>query len=153
MNKPTIVRPVTDADYANWLPLWDGYNEFYGRVGPTALPGHITQTTWARILDDGEPVHAVVAERAGELVGLAHFLYHRNTTLIEQACYMQDLFTSQAARGSGVGRMLIEAVYEHARAAGSSSVYWHTHETNRTAMLLYDRVATHTGFVLYRHRL
>ena len=37
-----------------------------------------------------------------------------------------------------------------ARRAGSSRVYWQTHETNRTAMQLYDKVADKSGFVVYR---
>ena len=93
-----------------------------------------------------------MAQLNGELVGLAHYLFHRSMILIEPACYMQDLFTSEAARGRGVGRRLIEAVYEQAREAGASSVYWHTHETNETARRLYDQVATATGFIVYRHR-
>jgi GNAT superfamily N-acetyltransferase len=65
-----------------------------------------------------EPVHALVAERAGELLGLTHYLFHRNTIQIEPSCYLQDLFTLPAARGHGVGRALIEAVYEQAQSVG-----------------------------------
>jgi hypothetical protein len=66
------VRPVTRLDYAQWLPLWDGYNAFYGRSGPTALPTEITQITWARFFDAYEPLYALVAETNRQLVGLAH---------------------------------------------------------------------------------
>jgi GNAT superfamily N-acetyltransferase len=144
------VREVTAADFEQWLPLWDGYNEFYGRAGPTALPAAVTRTTWDRFLDAGEPVHGLVAESAGRIVGLAHFLFHRSTTLIEPICYLQDLFTVQALRGRGVGRALIGAVAERARLAGASRLYWQTHESNHTAMRLYDSVAQRSGFVVYR---
>ena len=144
-----VIRPIAWGDHAAWLPLWDGYNAFYGRAGPTALAAEITQTTWARFFDEDEPVHALVAERDGRLVGIVHFLFHRSTTMIGLNCYLQDLFTDAEARGGGVGRALIEAVYERARAAGSTRVYWHTHETNQTAMRLYDQVADRTGFVVY----
>ena len=144
------VRPVTRQDYAQWAPLWDGYNAFYGRRGATALPDAITQMTWARFFDAYEPVHALVAESGGRLLGLTHYLFHRSTTAIEPSCYLQDLFTSEAARGKGVGRALIEAVYEKARQAGSRRVYWQTHETNHVAMRLYDQVAERSGFVVYR---
>jgi GNAT superfamily N-acetyltransferase len=144
------VRPVRPADFAAWLVLWDGYNAFYGRSGPTALPVHITESTWARFFDDAEPVHAMVAEADGQLIGLVHFLYHRSTTLIEPTCYLQDLFTLEAARGQGAGRALIEAVYAAVKAAGGSRVYWQTHETNTTAMKLYDKLAEKTGFHIYR---
>jgi len=94
-----------------------------------------------------------VAESSGELLGLVHFLYHRSTTAIAPVCYLQDLFTVPAARGKGVGRALINAVYERAAAAGSPRVYWQTHETNVVAMQLYDRVADKSGFVVYRKAL
>jgi GNAT superfamily N-acetyltransferase len=148
-----LIRPVTRADYAQWLPLWDGYNAFYGRHGATALAPEITQMTWARFFDGYEPVHALVAEHEGRLVGLVHYLLHRSTTMLGPTCYLQDLFTDPALRGKGVGKQLIEAVYEWARLAGSTRVYWHTHETNKTAMRLYDHVANHSGFVVYRKDL
>ena len=150
MSAPVIIRPIHAADLPAWTPLWDGYNAFYGRSGATALPEAITRSTWARFLDAREPVHALVAESGGELLGLAHYLFHHSTTAIGLNCYLQDLFTVEAARGRGVGRALIEAVYEQARLAGSPRVYWQTHHTNATAMRLYDQVAEHSGFVVYR---
>jgi GNAT superfamily N-acetyltransferase len=144
------IRAVTRQDYEQWLPLWDGYNAFYGRAGATALAPAITAMTWARFFDAYEPVHGLVAERSGKLLGLTHYLFHRSTTSIEPTCYLQDLFTNEAARGKGVGPALISGVYEQAKRAGSSRVYWQTHETNHTAMQLYDKVADRSGFVVYR---
>jgi len=87
------------------------------------------------------------------LLGLTHYLLHRSTTLIEPLCYLQDLFTSEAARGKGVGRALIEGVYAQAKLLGSPRVYWQTHQTNTTARTLYDKVAEHQGFIIYRKQL
>jgi GNAT superfamily N-acetyltransferase len=148
-----IVRPIEERDQTQWRPLWDGYNAFYERAGPTALPEEVTATTWARFFDADERLHALVAEIGGRLVGITHYLFHRRTNGIEPICYLSDLFTSPAARGAGVGRALIEGVYERARAAGASSVYWQTHETNLTAMKLYDKVADRSGFLVYRRAL
>ena len=153
MAAPITVRPVARADYDVWLPLWDGYNKFYGRFGPTALPAEITARTWARFFDAYEPVHALVAESEGRLVGLVHYLFHRSSTLIEPTCYLQDLFADERTRGRGVGRALIEAVYERAKIAGCTRVYWLTHETNATARRLYDQLAENTGFIVYRKQL
>lgn len=147
------IRPPARDDYNRWLPLWNGYNAFYGRSGPTALDPAITAMTWARFFDAYEPVHALVAEQDGALLGLVHYLFHRSTTAIEPSCYLQDLFTVQTARGNGVGRALIEAVYARAREAGCTNVYWLTHETNKTAMQLYDAIADKPGFVLYEKQL
>ncbi|HEX8956358.1 MAG TPA: GNAT family N-acetyltransferase [Burkholderiaceae bacterium] len=145
-----IVRALQASDRAAWNPLWDGYNAFYGRSGPTALPAIVTETTWNRFFDAYEPVHALVAERDGRLDGLVHYLFHRSTTLIGPTCYLQDLFTDAAQRGQGVGRALIEAVYERARAGGAERVYWLTQHGNSAARRLYDKVADESGFVVYR---
>jgi GNAT superfamily N-acetyltransferase len=150
---PITIRPVAAEDFAAWKVLWDGYNAFYGRAGQTALPPEITQMTWSRFFDAYEPVHALVAESPGGLVGLAHYLFHRSTIQISPTCYLQDLFTAETARGQGVGLALIEAVYERARNAGAKRVYWQTHETNAVAMRLYDQVAERSGFVVYRKAL
>ena len=143
------VRTVDATDYDAWKPLWDGYNAFYGRAGPTALPDDISRLTWSRFLDPHEPVHGLVAERAGKIVGLAHYLYHRSTTRREPVCYLNDLFTLPECRGEGVGRALVGAVYERARSDGARRVYWQTHETNAVAMRLYDTVARRSGFIVY----
>jgi GNAT superfamily N-acetyltransferase len=147
------IREIRREDFPRWKPLWDGYNAFYGREGATALPEEITRASWNRFLDPSEPMYALVAESEGKMVGLVHYLYHRSTTLMAHTCYLQDLFTIPEARGKGVGRALIEAVYRAAREAGSSRVYWQTHETNHTAMQLYDKVAERSGFVVYRKLL
>ena len=147
------IRPVTPSDFKAWLPLWAGYNTFYGRSGPTALADEITAMTWSRFFDAYEPVHALVAESDGELVGLTHYLFHRSTTRIVPVCYLQDLFTAESVRGRGVGKALIEGVYGEAKEAGCDRVYWQTHETNATAMRLYDQVADKSGFVVYARPL
>jgi GNAT superfamily N-acetyltransferase len=145
-----VIRGIEPADYERWLPLWDGYNAFYERTGPTALPTEITQSTWSRLLDPSESVNGLVAERNGKLVGLAHYIFHRSTILLAPTCYLQDLFTGAQVRGRGVGRALIEEVCRRARTAGSTRVYWHTHESNDLARQLYDRVGVLSGFIVYR---
>lgn len=144
------VRALDADDYDQWLALWEGYNAFYGRFGPSALPLEITLRTWSRFFDGCEPVYALVAQSEGKLIGLTHYLFHRSTTSIGPNCYLQDLFTVEAARGKGVARALINGVYEQARAASAPRVYWQTHETNLIAMKLYDQVAERSGFLVYR---
>jgi GNAT superfamily N-acetyltransferase len=153
MRPNVTIRPAAREDFDAWKVLWDGYNAFYGREGATALPDEVTRTTWSRFFDADEPVHALVAEASGNLVGIAHYLFHRSTSQMAPICYLQDLFTAEAARGKGVGRSLIEAVYERAKAAGAARVYWQTHETNEVAMALYNKVAERSGFVVYRKTL
>jgi hypothetical protein len=104
MNDEILIRPVRHDDFAKWKVLWDGYNAFYGRRGSTTLPETITTTTWSRFFDGYEPIHALIAERAGQLLGLVHFLFHRTTAGLTSNCYLEDLFTIEAARGKGAAR-------------------------------------------------
>lgn len=149
MSDDIQVRAIRREDYDAWLPLWQGYNTFYGRSGETAVAPEITAATWGRFFDAYEPLWALVAAQEGRLVGLVHYLFHRVTNRVEPVCYLEDLFTAEAARGRGVGRALIEAVYEEAKAAGVTRVYWQTQETNATAMRLYDQVAEKSDFIVY----
>jgi GNAT superfamily N-acetyltransferase len=153
MHEAPLVRPIERTDFAAWRPLWDGYNAFYGRVRETALPEQITSTTWERFFNPSEPVRAFVAQYQDQIVGLVHFLFHRSTTRLHDVCYLQDLFTVERLRGQGIGRKLILAVYEAAREAGCSRVYWQTHTSNAQGRALYDKVGEHKGFIVYAHEL
>jgi GNAT superfamily N-acetyltransferase len=153
MSEQLTIRPVLRSDRDGWRQLWDGYNAFYGRSGPTALPEQVTEATWERFFIPSEPVNALVAEESGRLVALAHYVFHRSTTRLHDVCYLQDLYTAEHFRGRGIGRRLIEGVYEAALTAGSSRVYWQTQANNTAGRALYDKVAQHAGFIVYSHEL
>lgn len=144
------IRPLTASDEPAWRRLWTAYLAFY----ETILPEAVYAATFSRLLSGlaGEYrcLLAVVDERP---VGLAHYLFHRSCWQIEPICYLQDLFADPDLRGQGIGRSLIEAVYDEARAAGSAEVYWMTQSFNETARLLYDRVAVETPFIVYQKDL
>ena len=141
------VRALDARDYAQWAVLWQGYLTFYN----AQLSDEITQLTWARMLDAREPMFALGAfDEQGKMLGIVHMVYHRGTWSAEDHCYLEDLFTAPESRGKGVGRALIEAVYQHAQAKGCERVYWHTHETNAAGQALYDTLADKPGFIQYR---
>jgi GNAT superfamily N-acetyltransferase len=140
------IRMAAPRDYAQWLPLWRGYQAFY----EADIADEVTELTWRRFLDPDEPMHCALAEVDGKLVGMVHYIYHRSCWTKGDYCYLQDLFASREARGKGVGRALIEHVYAAALAAGASRVHWLTQESNHTAMQLYDRIAAKSGFLQYR---
>lgn len=153
MTQTIQIRPIKADDYAQWRRLWDGYNAFYGREGATALPEDITASTWAQFLELAEPMHALVATDGDKLVALVHYIFHRSTSRLNDVCYLQDLFTVPSHRGQRIAKQLIESVYAAARNAGSSRVYWTTQVTNTSGRALYDKVATHSGFIIYSHEL
>ena len=141
-----VIRTLRREDRAHWEVLWGAYLAFYeSNVAPD-----VTSGTWERLHDAAEPMFALGAFKDDTLVGIVHYLFHRSTWTLGDYCYLQDLFTAEEARGEGVGRALIESVYEEARAAGASRVYWLTQETNATARRLYDAVAVRSGFIQYR---
>jgi GNAT superfamily N-acetyltransferase len=140
------VRATERGDREQWGPLWRAYLDFYR--APESE--EVANATWARIFDPLEPVHALVAERDGRLIGFSHYLFQRSTWLLNPQCYLQDLYVAEASRGRGVGRALIAAVSGAAKEAGAARVFWNTHETNAVARRLYDAVAERTGFIQYR---
>ena len=148
-SKDIHIRPVSDGEHSAWLPLWRGYQAFY----QTDIAPEVSATTWARLLDPKEPMGAALAWRGDTATGLVHHIRHRSCWTTGDYLYLQDLFVSPDARGGGIGRQLIEYVYETARLQGCARVYWLTHESNTDAMLLYDRIAQRSGFVQYRRAI
>ena len=143
------VRRIRPEDRADWLLLWHAFFAFHGR----SIPDAVTAATFERLCDPSQPMHAFVAEIGGKLVGFVTFIFHPDTVTIGPVCYLKNLFTRANARGLGIGRVLIHAVYETADQAGAERVTWLVQEGNTAAMRLYDAVATRTGFVQYRKDL
>lgn len=143
-----LIRDLQKTDRPGWEELWAGYLDFY----EATMEPVVIEVTWSRLLDAEEPMFALVAEdeETKELIGLVHCVIHRGTWAIGDFCYLEDLFTSPAARRRGVGRALIEAVYARADQLKCERVYWLTHESNTTARKLYDQVAEYRGFIQYR---
>ena len=140
------IRPLTQADRASWQTLWTGYLAFY----KTTLPPEQFDLTWSRLHDAHEPMRVLGAFDGDTPLGIVHFIFHRSCWTVAPYCYLQDLFTVAEARGKGVGRALIEAVYAAAKLEGANRVHWLTNESNAEAMVLYNKVADRTGFVQYR---
>ena len=141
-----MVRPLVAADKSAWLSLWEGYLEFY----QANLPPDVTETTFTRLTGADADMFGLVAELDGRIAGIAHAVVHRSTWATAPYVYLNDLFVAPDARGGGVGRALIAAVYARADAIGAERVYWLTHESNALARKLYDTLAVNDGFLEYR---
>ena len=142
------IRRLEVRDKDRWLVLFKGYIGFYKAV----VAEDVIETTWLRLIGGQPDAHmGLVAVDADDIpVGLAHILLHRSTWSTAPDCYLEDLFVSTPARGSGAGRALIDAVYREADRQGCRRTYWLTEETNYRARSLYDRMATKSVFVQYR---
>ncbi len=128
-----------------WLAMWAGYLTFYKEDLPVAQ----TELTWQRLLDSEFNLHGFVAVREGKVVGLTNYSFTNSTWDAHPNIYLEDLFVDETLRGEGLGRALIEAVTDVARATGSQRVRWITHNTNTTARRLYDQMAELSEFVMY----
>lgn len=140
------IRPLEPTDRADWEARWRSYLIFY----EAELPAAQTEATWERLMAPGQDPHGLVAlDENGNMIGIVHYLFHVSTWLMGPSCYLQDLYVDEAARGTGAGRALIEAVYAAADEAGASQVYWTTQHFNETARRLYDRIGKVTPFIKY----
>jgi GNAT superfamily N-acetyltransferase len=143
------IKPLAPDDFDAFLPLWQGYLTFY----KSSLSAEQTQLTWARLQDPSQPMHGLGAYDDGRLIGFTIYLFHLSSWGPTHYCYLEDLFTAEAARGKGAAAALIEAVAKDARARGATKLYWQTHTTNTRAQALYDRVAENEGFIVYARPL
>jgi GNAT superfamily N-acetyltransferase len=146
---PMIIRPPVAQDEPAWRTLWAGYNRFYR----AAVPADVTTALWAKLVSPPADITGLVAAQDGAVIGFAHILFHASTWSHAPTCYLEDLFVTRAARGSGAAAALIEGAAAAARERGADRLYWHTQEFNAPARSLYDTVAERTSFIVYRKGL
>lgn len=140
-----LIRRPTEADRLAWDKLYAGYADFY-RVTQTQ---EMRDRVWNWIHDPVHTTEALVAERDGRLVGLAHFRPFARPLAASIGAYLDDLFVDPSARGSGAADRLIEALKEEAQGRGWTVIRWITAENNFRARAVYDRVAERTNWVTY----
>ena len=141
------IRPLRAEDEAQWRRLWTAYLTFY----ESSVSEEVYRTTFARLIDpDRVNQNGLIALLDGKPVGLVHYIYHPHNWRVKDVCYLQDLYADPEVRGQGIGRALIEAVYNAADENGTPAVYWLTQEFNHTARRLYDRIGTLTPFIKYQ---
>src|SRR5258706_7237137 len=136
-----VIRPVGKDERAAWEPLWNGYLVFY----KATLAHGASDVAWQRFHDPDELMFLLGGYVDGKLTGIVQYLFHRSSWTVGNYCYLQDLFVSESARGLGLGRALIEAVYEKARAAGASRVPWPPQTTNTQRAMYYDHCSDNSG--------
>ncbi len=141
------LRKIEVRDEARWRVLWDGYCRFYERDMSTMAP--VTQHLWSRLMSSAPTVHAIVAQDASGVIGIAHYILHENTSTLTPVCYLQDLFVDPQCRAVGVGKQLIDWLVAEMKAQGWSRLYWNTKENNYRARGLYDKFTPQSGFLRY----
>ena len=140
------IRAIEEKDKDQWLKLWAGYLEFY----KSTISSEQTELTWKRLINNELKMFGFVAESEEGVIGFTHCLFRPSTWTETEYCYLEDLFVDPIIRGKGVGRSLMEKVFELAKEKKSKRVYWTTQEFNKTARVLYDSITPVSEFVQYR---
>lgn len=139
------ILPLDPPHYDGWRTLWNSYLAYYEHV----MEESVILNLWDRLVSKTAQVEGFIAKDGEKLVGFVHYLKHENTWHDDAYCYLEDLYVDPDARAKGVGRMLIHAVTEKARAENCQKVYWFTHRKNARAQCLYNQVAEQTDFLRY----
>jgi GNAT superfamily N-acetyltransferase len=129
------IAPIDAAEFERLLPLIAAYQRFYevDEIDPER-----NRAFFRRFLAPSEDGMLLGARDGGEIVGYACLYWHFSSLAAAESVLMNDLFVSEAARGRGVGRGLIEASAAIARERGAAHLEWATAPDNLTAQRLYD---------------
>ncbi|MFK7800283.1 MAG: GNAT family N-acetyltransferase [Anaerolineae bacterium] len=141
----TIRQPRKD-EKESWKELFLAYQKFYR----ARVADEIIDHTWERIHNQDSDVFGLVAEQDGTLIGITHYLLHASTWNDRPSCYLEDLFVTKTARGTGAAKLLIEGVEASARKKNAFRLYLHTQEFNSAARSLYDTIMPRSSFIVYR---
>ena len=140
------IRALEEKDKSQWLKLWAGYLEFY----KSTISPEQTELTWKRLINNELKMFGFVAESEEGVIGFTHCLFRPSTWTETDYCYLEDLFVDPNIRGKGVGRALMNRVFDFAKEKKSKRVYWTTQEFNKSARILYDSITPVSEFVQYR---
>ena len=92
----------------------------------------------ARLLDDDDTEFLLAAPDDGApAAGVAQVRFRYGIWRAGGDCLLEDLFVDAAARGGGLGRALLEATLERARARGCRRIELDVNEANDPAVRLY----------------
>ncbi len=146
MSIDVSIRSLEKFDHERWKQLWTDYLSFY----KTSVSSAVYKTAFQRLVShDLKEFQCIIAEVDGEIIGLSHYLFHRNLWSMRDTCYLSDLFVVPEYRGKGTARRLIQKVAQHAKGCGVEGVYWMTQEFNYKGRMLYDQIAEKTPFIVY----
>jgi len=143
------IRPLREDERDAWRVLWKGYQDYYEVNLDDEEDG-----LWQRLMENNPdgPI-CLIAEENDQLLGLVQYLFHGTTWSSKERIYLHDLYTVPESRGKGVGRALIEAVYDAGRERSCDQVYWLTQDFNEPGRALYDKVADLTPFIKYSKKV
>lgn len=122
--------------------LLGGFRDHLGYDGPDDA-SVLASVERIIVRDDAE--YLLGAASGDEPAGVAQVRYRWSVWWESEDCWLEDLYVSADARGSGLGRALTEAVLERARRRGCRRVELDVNSENTPALALYRSLGFETG--------
>ena len=149
MARHVTVSRVTNADRADWVRLWQAWQDHMSG----AVPPSVTAMSWDFMMREESGLTAFIARGAGgEAIGFANVSSTPFAWTGGPILFLQDLFVSEAARGDGVGEALLKAVYAYADELGANQVFWMVDEDDPQLQGFYARHGIRTPYLRYMRR-
>lgn len=122
--------------------MFDEYRVFYGQTSdPTAARMFLIER-----MESGEST-VLLADSDGEPIGFTQLYPSYSSVAMKRVWILNDLFVSTVGRRQGVGRQLLQAASEYAKATGAVRLSLATAHNNLAAKALYEQ----TGWQLDQH--
>ncbi len=130
------IRVAGPEDMPALLRLFRGFMDYLGDPSP---PDGELATAIAPVFSDPN-AEILIAEEVGEPLAYAYVRYHHSVWMAGPECFIEDLFVFEHRRDAGIGRQMLGAVFERARARGCRRVRLDTNEENKRGIHLYESV-------------
>ena len=140
-----MIRKLELKDKENWSKLYNGYADFY----KVPMNKGTLDTLWGWIQDVTHDVNGICFELEGNIVGIAHYRTMPRPIKGQYIGFLDDLFVEPEFRGKKIAQKLINHLKSLSKANNWDGIRWITHSSNKTAKVLYDKIANNTGFELY----
>lgn len=152
-----IIRFIVESDYHQWNIVLRKFIEDMSLASGIdfSISEEESMGTFARLLDPKESIYGVVAEddETHTIIGLISFAVYRHTRAITHYVFITEVFVDETYRKQGIGRKLMERVFQFADDNNYANVHWMTTPENRLAYLLYKGTGEQTGLVGYSRNL
>jgi len=130
------IRTAGPADMPALLALFRGFMDYLGDPSP---PDASLADAIAPVFTD--PSAAIlIGAIDGEPVAYAHVRTYYSVWMAAPECFLEDLFVYEHRRDGGIGRQMLAAVFDWAKARACRRVRLDTNEGNERGIHLYESV-------------
>jgi GNAT superfamily N-acetyltransferase len=137
-----IIRQAVEADFSGVLALIKGLAEFQQE-------SHKVTNSVEQMVADKDLFNCLIAEdESGNIAGIATYFY-AYYTWSGKSLYLDDLYVLEAYRGQKAGTMLLDKLFDIARAENCKRVRWQVSNWNEQAILFYKKLGAHIDKEIY----